>query len=152
MATFNWFDHLIDRIGEQLRHDGRFDNVQIYYDRERQPVPADRMPAITYFLSAPFEDRQRGTGATSMKTRRARIQLGFGIWCYSGESADELDRQLFGISADLLDWFYENRNYDAIRGILIQDDIAWDVDYEGGENGIVGTQLLTVNFESLTAP
>jgi len=149
LGTFDWFKLLIEPIGEQLQKDPRFQNVMVRYDRDvATPVEQNVMPCINYFLDAtPWSDESRGTGATSMKTRRASIVLRFGIWCANADPK-ELDRQLFAIASDLFDFFYEEQNYDPIHGVFILGDLRWDVDYAGS----VGSQRIQVVFEALIAP
>ncbi len=157
MGTFDWFKNLIEPIGEMLQRDPRFNNVRVFYDRsdDRTP-PASTMPCINYFLDARLgQDTSRGVGSTgagtSIQSRRSNVQLGFGIWvCH--QIPAELDRQLFGLSSDMFDFFYEHRDWDNIRGIYILGDIDWDIDYSGAENGTIGTQKLTVTFDSITMP
>lgn len=152
MGTFNWYEHLIVPIGEQLQKDPRFRHVKIFYDRTPDRfVPPDQCPAINYFLEGPWSDDSRGTGATSLKVRMAKVRLGFGVWANHNDPKI-LDKQLFGLSSDLFDFFYERQNFDAVRGILISGDIPWDIDYNGLENSMHGSQRLLVNFESVTAP
>ncbi len=152
MGTFNWFKNLIEPIGEMLQRDPRFNNVRIFYDRSPEKIPpATTMPCINYFLDAPWEDASRGSGSTSIQARRSNARLGFGIWvCHQNDS--ELDRQLFDLSSDLMDFLYEHRWWDERNGIAIIGDLVWDVDYTGAENGTVGTQRIVVQFESITTP
>ena len=148
MGTFNVYDHLIVPLNEKLEGDQRFAGMKIIYDRtaDRQ-VPRDLMPAINFFFESPFDDLTRGSGAYSLQARRMTVRLGFGIWIFDSKSPASLDRALFQVSSDLLDFFREMVDFDQPRGIAINQNIRVDVDYSGDETGMVGTQKLAVEFE-----
>ncbi len=150
MATINIFDTLIKPIHDRLRSDPRFRRVKnILYDRtEERSVPREATPAINYFLESPWDDLARGSGGFSLNSRDFTARFGFGIWVYGGDSVAETDRALFQISGNLFDFFRDNRYWDRTNGITIEDEIRWDVDYQGDEtNSFLATQKLSVEFK-----
>lgn len=107
------------------------------------------MPGLNYFLEAPWQDINRGSGSFSLHTRKMQVRLGFAIWCFNSNSQADLDRQLFAISGDLFDFFRENVDFNQPKGIALRTDVPidFDIDYQGDENAFVGTQKLSVGFE-----
>ena len=109
----------------------------------------DLMPAINYFLESPWDDVARGSGSSSLQRRTHTARLGFGVWVCDARDPARLDSQLFSISGDLFDFFWEHRLFNRSKGIVIGDSIRWDVDYSGDETGIVGSQKLSVEFQQI---
>ena len=150
MGLINVYDHMIVPIHDRLRADPRFRRIKnILYDRTAdRSVARDSTPAINYFLESPWDDLARGSGGFSLNARTHSARFGFGIWIYGGDSVAETDRALFQISSGLFDFFRDNRYWDPTNGITIEDEIRWDVDYQGDEtNSFLATQKLSVEFK-----
>ncbi len=150
MGTFDICNLLIQPVGKALQSDTRFAGLsKIFYDRtNNRTVPNEIMPAMNYFLEAPWQDINRGSGSFSIQTRQMKVRLGFAIWCYSSKSEADLDEQLFGFSGDLFDWFREHTEFDTANGVFLDVSLPMDfaVDYQGGESAFVGTQKISVPF------
>lgn len=150
MPTFDVYTDIIVPSGEALQSDSRFQGCKIFYDRSiDRAVARDLMPAINYFLEAPWEDIARGSGSSSLKRRTHTVRLGFGVWVCESRDPARLDSRLFSISGDLLDFFWEHRLWQSDKSIVLRDSIRWDVNYIGGDTDIVGSQKLSVEFEML---
>ena len=152
MPTFSIYSDMIVPIGESIQRDPRFSRIKVYYDRTNdRVVPRDQMPAINYFLEPGWQDVTRGTGAFSLQNRKMTAYFGFACWAYDTIPA-RLDKNLFEMSGDLLDFFRETRELDRVRGIVSLDQIRWDVNYSSEDNNLVGSQRLIVGFECFGPP
>lgn len=145
MPRFDVWNHLIKPIGEQLQRDRRFGELRVFYDRAGDNVPRELMPCIQYFLEAPMSDIARGSSVVSLQRRQVTINLSFVVWIYETDNA-KLDEALFQVFGDLNDFFWEKRNFDPTHGVTLQGDISGDVDFQGDENGIVGTHKWNTEF------
>jgi hypothetical protein len=147
MATFNIFTDLIRPLGEWLQSAPELQGINIFYDRSRErAVQRSAIPAINYFWIGPTDDTARGSGSTSLQTRRKRITIGFGVWAASTDPVklDEILWEMVGVLEDLL---RSKTNFDPIKGITLQDAITNDLDYSGNEGPMIGTVLVTAHFE-----
>jgi hypothetical protein len=147
MPTFNVFTDLIEPLGEFLQSHPALQGISIYYDRTRERRPqVALLPAINYFWIGPTEDLARGSGSTSLQVRRKKITIGFGVWVASTNPV-ELDRALWEVVGTLEDLLRSKTNFNPNKGITLTDaPIANDVDYSG-ESPLVGSVLVTCQFE-----
>lgn len=152
MPVFNIYENMIVPLGESLQRDPRFGGIHIFYDRTNDRVPPrDQMPAINYFLEPGWRDTTRGTGAVSLQNRKMIAYFGFACWAYDTLPA-RLDKNLFDMSGNLLDFFRESRELSREHGICSMDEIQWDVNYSKEDNYMVGSQRLIVGFDSYGPP
>jgi hypothetical protein len=145
------YTDIIEAMKSRLEGDDRFGgrNVKILYDRTQdRQVPVEMMPAINFFLEAPWHDIALGTGSMNLTgARHLILRFGFGIWV-AGMDAADLDRNLFALGFDLFDFFYVNRLWNEPKGICIGSDIRMDFDYGNAVDGtLIGTQKLSVDFD-----
>lgn len=152
MPVFNIFNDLLKPLGEWLQSAPELEGINIFYDRSRdRAVPRDSIPAINYFWIGPTEDLARGSGSTSLQTRRKRITIGFGVWAASTDPV-KLDEVLWEMVGTLEDLLRSKTNFDPRKGISLQDAITNDLDYGDTGGPMIGTVLVTANFELFGGP
>lgn len=147
MATFNIFVDLIRPLGEWLQSAPELAGINIFYDRsEDRAVARDSIPAINYFWIGRTEDLARGSGSSSLQVRRKRITIGFGVWAMANDHVklDEVLWEMVGVLEDLL---RSKTNFDPRKGISLQDAITNDVDYSNTGGAMIGTVLVTAEYE-----
>ncbi len=145
------YEDIIVAMKNRLEGDDRFGgrDVKILYDRtEDRQVEIENMPAINFFLEAPWHDIALGTGSMNLRgPRQLTLRFGFGVWI-AGQNAADLDRNLFALGFDLFDFFYENKLWNEPKGIVIGEDVRMDFDYGNAVDGtLIGTQKLSVTFD-----
>lgn len=147
MATLNHWKLVLKPLGEQLRADPIFQNINIFYDRspDHNNVTAADCPAINYFVDAPWRDESFGSHSATWNVRRAYLTVGFGVW-YFDQSADHLDETLFEMSGTLQDWLRTHEIFDQVNAIDILGMLPGQADYFGDENGILGSHKVTAEF------
>ena len=148
MATFEIYDELIEPLYQALREDTRFEGVNLIYDRMGDEPPISKMPLIQIFLETPWEDASRGSGSYTFQTRRLYVRIGIATFVCDSRSEADLDRHLFHIVGNLLDFIWEKRNWRT--GVYVRGDqsISWDVAYgRTAQGGMVGAHRLSVQFE-----
>ena len=148
MPSFEIFDHLLQPISDRLEADPRFEGVKIFYDRrDDEIVESSLMPAINYFLQSDWEDITRGSNTASLRDRKLTISIGFGVWAFDINKG-KLDRALFHIAGNLIDWLRENTEFDRTNGVAVIGTIRWTpVAAFGEDNNMVGTQRIVAGFE-----
>jgi hypothetical protein len=147
MATMNMFTDLIKPLGEWLQSCPELEGIKIFYDRTRDRMVArDSIPAINYFWMGPTNDTARGSGSASLQVRRKRITIGFGVWAASNDenTLDEVLWEMVGVLEDLL---RSKTDFDPRKGISLQDAITNDADYDNSGGPLIGTVLVTAEFE-----
>ncbi len=147
MPTFNIFVDLIRPFGEWLQSAPELEGIGVFYDRTKERTPGrNQIPCINYFWIGPTEDLARGSGSTSLQVRRKRITLGLGVWAASTDPV-KLDEVLWEMVGTVEDLLRSKTNFDPRKGISLQDAITNDVDYSRDEGGMVGTVLVTAQYE-----
>lgn len=148
MPSFEIFDHLLAPIMAALEGDTRFEGINVFYDRrDDEIVSSGDMPAINYFLQPDWEDATRGSNSASLNDRKLTVNLGFGVWAFDTDKA-RLDRALFQIMGNLIDWLRENTDFDRVNGVFLSGTLRWTpVEAFGDENNLVGTQRITAQYE-----
>lgn len=148
MPRVQIYDHLLEPIGTRLQRDTRFARINIFYDRDDDEIVASTlMPAINYFLQPDWEDETRGSNTASLQDRRIRATIGFNLWAYDPDRA-RLDKVLFDISGNLIDWLRESTDFDRTNGVAVVGNIRWTpVAAHVEDNNVVGVQRVVADFE-----
>lgn len=150
MAQFNIYEDVLVPIKFRLDADPRFGGrgIKVFYDRTRErEVEPSIMPAINYFLEAPWNDQSIGVGAYSVQLRKYTVRVGVALWCANGGDQDLLDEDLHRVGADLLDFFREREYWDPHKQIALAQEITQDFDHAQVDGIFVGTQKLSLLFD-----
>lgn len=151
MGAFDIYQDVLVPIKQKLESDARIGGrgVKVFYDRSQdRVVEPSIMPAINYFLEAPWSDNSIGVGAYSIRNRKFSVRVGIALWMHNNGDPDQLDADLHSVGADLLDIMRENDYWDSSKQIVLGSDLTIDFDHARSADGVfVGTQKISVLFE-----
>ena len=151
MGAFNIYQDILVPIKDKLESDPRIGGrgIKVLYDRTQDRViEPSLMPAINYFLEAPWSDNSIGVGAYSIRNRKFSVRIGIALWMHNNGDPDRLDADLHMVGSDLMDILRANDYWSAEKQIVLGADLTMDFDHAFGVDGIfIGTQKISVLFE-----